>query len=138
MSQIVPSGNARQETIRWVRLLAGPVIWAAHFLLSYLLVEAFCQMGWNFALLGMDGLSFILVAATLAAAGGSGYFTFQSYGAWKSSNKGNGLKEEIRETARWSEGPGEFMDFSGFLLGVLFTATIIVVGLPVLFLRACS
>lgn len=138
MSQVVPSGQDSQEPMGWFQLLAGPIFWSAHFLVSYLLVEAFCQMEWSFTLLGIDGLSVILVAATVAAAVGSGYFAYRSYGAWKKANKGGGLKEEFKETARWSEGPGEFMRFSGFLLGVLFTATIIVVGLPVFFLRPCS
>ena len=124
--------------MRWVQLLAGPIIWSAHFLVSYLLVEAFCNLGWNFTLLGINGLSFLLVLITIVSVVGTGLFALTSYRAWKKTNTDHNLRDEFRETARWSEGPGEFMYFSGFLLSVLFTATILMVGVPAFFLRPCA
>lgn len=138
MSQAVQTRQENNSWVLWVRLLAGPLIWAAHFMLGYLLVEAFCQTGLNFNVLGIDGLSFILVAITLLAVAGSAILGFQSYREWGNINKGMSLRDRLKQTERWSDEAVEFMYFSGFLLSVLFTATILMVGLPVFFLRTCA
>lgn len=137
MSQVVPSRQENSSLILWTRLLSGPIIWAAHFLLGYMLVEAFCQTGLHFNILGFNGLSFILVAITIIAVLGSAYLGLQSYRDWGNMNPGRSFRERFRQTEYWTDEAVEFMYFSGFLLSVLFTATIIMVGLPVLFLRIC-
>lgn len=137
MSRVGLPGNHTNTWMRWVQLLAGPILWSVHFLVSYLLVEAFCNLGWNFTFLGINGLSFILVVMTILALVGTSWFAVKSYRAWKDMNKDHDLRQEFRETERWSEGPGEFMYFSGFLLSVLFTAAILMVGIPAFFLRPC-
>lgn len=138
MSQAVQTRQENNSWVLWVRLLAGPLIWAAHFMLGYLLVEAFCQTGLNFNVLGIDGLSFILVAITLLAVAGSAILGLQSYREWGNMNTGMSLRDRLKQTERWSDEAVEFMYFSGFLLSVLFTATILMVGLPVFFLRTCA
>jgi hypothetical protein len=138
MSKVVSPGQEANTGMLWVQLLAGPVLWSVYFLLSYLLVEAFCQMGWNFRILEMNGLSVILTALTVLAVVSASLFALKSYRAWKSLNKDHKLMDEIREASRWSEGPLEFVYFSGFLLSVLFTAVILVTGIPVLFLSPCA
>jgi hypothetical protein len=121
----------------WLRLLAGPIVWAAHFLLGSLLVEAFCQTGLTFNILGIDGLPFILVAITLLAVFSAGYLGLQSYRNWGNMNMRLGFMERTKVTKHWSDEAVEFMYFTGFLLSLLFTATIVMVGLPVFFLRSC-
>lgn len=138
MSQVVPPRKEVYSRVLWVQLLAGPVIWSAHFLLSYLLVEAFCKLGWNFTLLGISGLSFFLIVITILAAVGAGLFALKSYRAWKHTNMDRSLRDEFRETSRWSESSLEFMYLSGFLLSILFAVTTLMVGIPALFLRPCS
>ena len=138
MSKVVSPRQEVNTGMLWVQLLAGPVLWSVHFLLSYLLVEAFCQMGWNFKILDINGLSVILIALTVLAIVSTSLFALKSYRAWKSLNKDHKLTDEIREAARWSEGPLEFVYFSGFLLSVLFTAVILMTGIPVLFLSPCA
>lgn len=138
MSQAVPSRQENNSLALWIRLLAGPIIWAAHFIVGYLLVEAFCQTGLRFDILGIDGLSFILVAITLLAVIGSGYLGIQSYQNWGSLNPGKSFRERLEQAENWNEETVEFIYFTGFLLSTLFTATIVMVGLPVFFLRACA
>lgn len=137
MSQVVAPREQMSSRMRWIQLLAGPVLWTAHFLMSYLLVEAFCSLGWNFTLLGIHGLLFLLIVMTIVAVIDTSLFALASYRAWKKMNVDHNLRDEFRETSRWSEGPGEFMYFSGFLLSVLFTVTILMVGIPAFFLRPC-
>ena len=138
MSQAVPSRQESNSLLLWWRLLAGPIIWSAHFLVGYLLVEAFCQTGLRFTILGIDGLSLILVAITLVAVIGSGYLALQSYRNWGKLNPGKSFREKFEQTESWSEEAVEFIYFTGFLLSTLFTATIVMVGLPVFFLRTCA
>ena len=129
--------SPRQETNIWIQLLAGPVIWSAHFLLGYLLVEAFCKMGWSFTILGLNGLSFIVIVLTLLAVLGTVLFAFRSYHGWRNINQGRTLRDQFGNTAGWYDGPVEFVYLSGFFLSVLFAATILVVGIPALFLQPC-
>ncbi len=96
MSQVVPSRQEINSLALWTRLLAGPIIWAVHFILGYLLVEAFCQTGLHFNVLGIDGLSFILVSITIVAVIGSGLLGLQSYRGWGKMNKGKSLKKNSR------------------------------------------
>jgi hypothetical protein len=138
MSQVGYPTNQTNSWMRWVQLLAGPVLWSLHFLASYFLVEAFCNMGWNFTILGINGLSSLLVTITILAIVSSSLFALKSYRVWRKMNMDHGLRDEFRETARWSEGPREFMYFSGFLLSVLFTAAILMVGIPAFLLRPCA
>jgi hypothetical protein len=122
----------------WIQLLAGPLLWSAHFILSYLLVETICQARWNFIIVGVNGLSLILIAFTVLAVISTGLFGLKSYRAWRNINRDRSLRDQFDETSHWFEGPVEFMYFSGFLLSILFTATILMVGAPAFFLRPCS
>ena len=121
----------------WVQLLAGPLLWSIHFLIGYLMIEASCRAGWNFQILGMNGLSFMVIALTVLAVLGAILFGVTSYRGWRSANTGRSLRGQLRDTSRWSDDPAEFVYFSGFLLSVLFAVTIVMVGLPALFLQPC-
>lgn len=134
MSRVV---SPRKETNIWIQLLAGPVIWSAHFLLGYLVIEAFCKMGWSFTILGLNGLSFIVIVLTLLAVLGTVLFAFRSYRSWRYINQDRTLKDQFGDTSSWYDRPVEFVYLSGFLLSLLFAATILVVGIPALFLQPC-
>jgi hypothetical protein len=137
MSQATPSRQEGSSWMFWLQLLAGPILWSIHFIVSYLLVEAFCRMGWNFNLLGFPGLSVIVVVFTVLALLGVAMFGMRSYRSWRNLNRDLSMRDQIRETSQWSEGPVEFVYLSGLLLSVLFGVTILVVGIPALFLRPC-
>lgn len=137
MSNSVPTRLQENSRMLWIQLLAGPVLWSAHFMIGYLLVEAFCQAGWNFNILGFNGLSFLIVVLTILAVIGTGLFALKSYRGWKRINSDGSFRDQFRESSRWSEEPSEFMYFSGLLLSILFAVTIFMVGLPALFLSPC-
>jgi hypothetical protein len=137
MSDLVPSRQEPSSRLLWIQLLAGPVLWSVHFLLSYLLVEAACQAGWNFRLLGLNGLSFIVIVLTVLAVIGTGLFAIRSYRGWKDLHEDRSLRDEFRDSSHWFEGPLDFMYFSGLMLSILFAVTILMVGLPAIFLQPC-
>lgn len=121
----------------WVQLLAGPLLWSIHFIVGYLLIEASCRAGWNFQILGMNGLSFLVIALTVLAVLGAVLSGVGSYRGWRRVNTGGNLWHQLRDTSHWSDEPTEFVYFSGFLLSALFAVTIVMVGLPALFLYPC-
>lgn len=138
VSETAPTRHNETSRMLWVQLLAGPVLWSVHFLISYFLVELSCQTGWSFTLLGLSGLSFILILLTVLALIATALFSLKSYHSWKGIDGNRSLREELRESSRWSEGPVEFMYLTGFLLSILFTVAIIAVGVPVIFLQPCA
>ena len=137
MSESVPARQGTESRMLWVQLLAGPILWSIHFLLSYLVVETFCRAGWNFNILGTSGLSFIVIVLTILAVLATALFALRSYRGWRGIHADRRLRDEFRESASWFEGSTDFMFFTGFLLSVLFAATILMVGLPALFLQPC-
>ena len=137
MPQLVSSRQETNSRMLWIQLLAGPVLWSVHFLLSYLLVEAACQAGWNFNILGLNGLSFLVIVLTILGVTATGLFALRSYRGWRNGHRDRSLRAELRETGSWFEGPVDFMYFSGLLLSMLFAVTILMVGLPALFLQPC-
>lgn len=137
MSNVAPSHRQTSSRMLWIQWLAGPVIWSVHFLLNYLLVETACQAGWNFGLPGMNGLSFLVIVITLLALIITGLFARTSYRGWKAFRREHSLRDKLREPAPWFEGPEDFMYLSGLLLNGLFAATMLLVGLPAIFLQPC-
>jgi hypothetical protein len=108
--------------------LAGPVIWSAHFLLVYLVVEAGCTGdGPGLQLFDPPVPTLVTLAATAVAA-----LATLACAAW--------------DYRRWREGPQEpdaddgyrrSLAFAGLLLALLSFVSVLFVGLPALFLPAC-
>lgn len=106
--------------LEWAALfLAGPVIWYAHFWLVYLVAEAGC-----FAAGGSQPpwLVAAILAATLAALAFIAWTTWLAWRRWRS-------REEARDRSA--------LYFIGFLLGPMFAAATLFVGLPVAYLPPC-
>ena len=137
MPELVPSQQQTDSRILWIQLLAGPVLWSVHFLASYLLVEAACQAGWNVNILGLNGLSFLVIVLTVLAVIAALLFAQRSYSGWKERHRDGNLRQAFRERESWFEGTEDFMYFSGLLLSVLFAAAILMVGAPAIFLQPC-
>jgi hypothetical protein len=137
MSQVAPPRQEANSRVFWAQLLAGPVLWSIHFLVSYLLVEAICTAGWNFNILGFPGLSVLVLVFTALALIVTVSFAFKSYRLWRGVTQDRSLRDQFRETSSWSEGPLEFGYLSGLLLSALFGLTILAVGVPALFLHPC-
>jgi heme/copper-type cytochrome/quinol oxidase subunit 2 len=138
MSKTVPARSENGSRMIWIQLLAGPVIWSVHFILVYMLTEAICRVaGQGFRLAGIHGLTLIVIVLTVLALVATVLFAVRSYRSWRGLSRNHRLKDELQESSNWFVGPEEFMYFSGFLLSVLFAVTILMVGIPALFLQPC-
>jgi hypothetical protein len=120
----------------WFHLLGSPIIWGAHFLVSYLWVEAACQahlLVLDSTILGLTVLSYIVLALTIAAVAATLYVGRSAYHQWQRLRQ----IPTLNEASHWAVEGEQFMAFSGVLLSGLFTLTILLTGLPALVLRPC-
>jgi hypothetical protein len=110
-------------------LLAGPVISSVHFLLVYLTVEAGCTGDGP----GLDSfdppvptvVTLIITAVAGVACAATAWWGFRR---WRG-----------RQPERGDEGVDrQPLAFAGFLLSLLGLTTVLFVGLPALFLAACT
>jgi len=114
----------------WFSLLAGPIVYSLHFMLVYFVVEAACVVGLlRFAWLGINGIAWVVVALTILAALLNGLAGVLAYRHWQQ-------RKESEGGTRGSYAP--FMALVGVSLNALFTVTILVTGLPALFLQPCA
>ena len=113
----------RQARTIFIVLFGGPVVWFAHFMVVYLVVEAGCTGGQGLSAFEPPVADIVTLAATAVAAG-----VCLGLAAWA--------------RRRWRRG-GEGADrdgtlaFAGLLLSLLSFVTVLLVGLPALVLSAC-
>ena len=128
------SGDRRT---RWAlaMFVAGPLIWSAHFLLVYLIVEAGCSGdGPGLRLFDPPVPKVVTLAATAAAAGAALACAGWSYRRWRASEHEPAADEASDHQDR---DRGGTLAFAGYLLSLLSVITILAVGLPALFLSSC-
>lgn len=132
----VHSGDARAV---WAVVLAGPLVWTAHFMIVYLVTEAGCSGdGPGLSLFDPPVPQVVTLAATAVAAVASLACAGWAYGRWRAAGRG-----PTRVAARDRRDPVEDRDggrslaFAGLLLSLLSFVTILFVGLPALVLSSC-
>ena len=132
----------------WYHLLAGPAIWGAYFLIGYGLLEVACNaQGFETRILGLTVLSILILILTLAAAFLALVAGGISYRTWKAGRSNGPATVHDSPVTRSDivEAPGEadentarFAALIGVMLSGLFAFTILVTGLPALFLNPCG
>jgi hypothetical protein len=119
--------------------LAGPVIWTLHFMLVYTVAEAGCTgEGPGLRLFDPPVPTVFTLAATAAAAVACLWCARLGYRNWRGSRgetAADGAGE--RPADLQAADPGGSLAFAGFLLSLLSFVTVLMVGLPALYLPAC-
>lgn len=119
--------------------LAGPIIWSVHFLLVYTVTEAGCTGGGpGLRLFNPPVPTIVTLAATVVAALGCLGCAWWGYRRWR-AGRGGATADETAERSAESESreSGGFLTFGGFLLSLLFFVSVLMVGLPAVFLSPC-
>jgi hypothetical protein len=133
MTESAEQRNVTQISPRWLTLLAGPLVWTVHFLVVYSLGEFGCRGGWlRGTLLGLPAPAVIITALTLVALVVSGAATLRTYRQWdaaRTTDKTHALETDDRN---------RFMSAAGWMLGVLFTFLILLMGIPAVVLPQCA
>ena len=134
---LVDVSRDRRERVIWVVFLAGPVLWFAHFMLVYLVVEAGCT-GDGPGLNAFDPP--VSDAVTLVATAVAGVTCLAcarwAYRIWRA---GVVAQEPDESMAGWPalDEHVRVMGFAGFLLAMLSFVAVLSEGLPALFLSGC-
>ena len=124
MTEARVGGNQRLSL--WFGFMGGPVIYSLYFLAVYFLGEAACMADLlRYRVLGLEAIAFWVVLLTLVAAAVTGYGTWLAYHNWRQTRAGAGPDRSSYQP---------FMAFTGLWLSGLFTVTILLTGLPALFL----
>lgn len=113
----------------WFGTLTGPLIWAVHLMASYTVVTLACYTDFaQFSFFGFAGTNLLILLITL----GSALLVFlagqAAYRHWQ--RLGGNLERGVQNLP-------EFMALLGILSSGLFLATILVAGLPAVYLQAC-
>lgn len=109
-------------------MLAGALSWSLYFLAGYLLAEAACLAGLlDSTVAGLDLLVVVLLALGLVAALVAAYAAWWSYRRWRAGRD-----------AREGDELATFLALASSLLNGLFTLTILVTVLSLIFVEPCS
>ena len=119
VSQPLPERSPRL----WFAMLAGPIAWSAHLLLSYGLVPIACDTGWSFML--------VVVTVVTALVSLAGALVSRRLPGGDTSNTPDARLANASERTR-------FITFSGVTSGIFFAVVIVIQGLPIFFLDPCS
>ena len=129
----------RRTRIIWVVFLAGPVLWFAHFMVVYLVVEAGCTGGGpGLAVFDPPVPTVVTLAATAVAAFASLWCAVWGYRRWRRSTHAPAADAAEDLSADFEQGDRDgSLAFAGFLLSSLSFVAVLLVGLPALVLPAC-
>lgn len=121
----------------WFHLLGGPILWSAHFLISYAWIEFACRVRLlmlDSMILGLTVLSWSVLIFTLLAMLATLYVGWSAYRSWLRIRD----SKKMDELESWGVESRRFMAFSGILLSALFSLVILLTGLPALVLGPCA
>src|SRR5689334_6279335 len=86
MTRAISTFPSRLDHSPWFHLLGGPVIWAVHFLLSYVWLEFACRarvLVLHSAILGLPLLSWLFISYTVILTLATLYTGWSSLRDWK-------------------------------------------------------
>lgn len=129
----------RQSRLAIAVLLAGPLVWAAHFMLVYTVSEAGCTGGGpGLRLLDAPVPTVVTVAATAVGALVCVATAWWAFRRWRAGWRDPAVDEAGEPTVDHEvRDLGGALAFGGFLLSLLSGVSVLMVGLPALVLRAC-
>ena len=134
---LVDVSHDRRARVIWLVFLAGPMLWFAHFMFVYLVVEAGCTGDGHGLNVFDPPVSDVVTLVATAVAGIACLACAQwAHRGWRagtpvhepgeSGAAATDLDEHVRA-----------MSFAGFLLALLSFVAVLLAGLPALFLSGC-
>lgn len=136
----VRSSLDRQSRTAITVVVTGPIVWAAHFLLVYLVAEAGCTGGGpGLTVFDPPVPTVFTVAATVVAALGCLASGVWAYRRWRAGQR-NPVADESGDpsTDREVRDLGGSLAFIGVLLSGVSLLSVLMVGVPALALSPCS
>jgi hypothetical protein len=131
MSTLLADSLANRRAL-WFVVLCGPITWSIQFLIGYGLSEALCTIGANFTLLGLSGITILILAVTVIALVVTIFGFLQARRMWRDRTNGS-APNDVRDV----RGTQELMLYAGMWLNGLFAMTILLSGVAAILLRPC-
>lgn len=117
----------------WVVLLAGPVIWFAHFMVVYMVAEAGCTgSGPGLHLLDPPVPATVTVVATIIAV-----VACLGFAGWSFRRSRTGIPDGEADDEVAARGRHRELAFVGMLLSLLSALAVLFVGAPALVFTGC-
>jgi hypothetical protein len=115
-----------------IGVVASPLVWAAHFLICYILVAVACAFGFAMPSSGEWGtVRIVLVAASAVALVIIAVLSVLAHRRWRQSG-GNQRPNDERQSRH------RFMAVSALLLCILSGVSVLYTAIPVVFLPICQ
>lgn len=134
----VDLSSDRAARVLFAVFLAGPVIWFAHFMLVYVVVEAGCTgSGPGLAVFQPPVATVVTLAATAVAAVACLWCARWAYRRWRGQSQEPDAEATSDAAGHLDDDKGRALAFIGYLLSLLSFISVLFVGLPALFLSAC-
>jgi uncharacterized membrane protein YhaH (DUF805 family) len=131
------AGRSPQRRFWWLRLLAGPIIYAVYFMLAYLAVEAACNTGaLRFSVAGTNGITAVVIGLTVLAFAAVLVSLLLGVRRWRSGQR-NAQRDGQHRNSEYGDTDG-FVTQVGIMLDVLFLFLILATGAPPLLLAPCA
>jgi uncharacterized membrane protein len=112
-------------------ILAGPIVWAIHFVIVYMITEFGCRVNFNnWLFITPSNIYLVIVIVTVVSLLGVGFGGLLAYRQWKTQEQYNGADSSIRTH--------DFLVTVGMLLSALFLFAIVMTAVPTLFLSTCG
>ena len=116
----------------WFGVLAGPIAWSVHLLVSYTLVTLVCKAGFHGSMiLGVSGVGVLVAFVTLMPALVTLYAGTVAYRTWRRTGGGALIAADQRDE------PSSFLALSGVVLSGLFFLAIVLAAVPAFVLPPC-
>jgi hypothetical protein len=128
----------RRARIAIMVFLAGPVLWALHFAVVYLVAEAGCTGdGTGLRLFDPPVPTVVTTVATVVGALACLACAWWAHQRWRTARRGPPADATLEQEELEGEDPGGTLEFAGVLLSLVSFVSILMVGLPALALTPC-
>ncbi len=121
--------------ISWFRTLLGSIsgliVWAVHFAVVYSLVGIGCEQEWHrMPLVGMNRLTALQIALTLAALALIAWIGWDGWRSYRNADRGGAKRED---SGRW-----RFLSLVTIAIAVLAFVSTIMTAVPIIMLMPCK
>jgi hypothetical protein len=112
-------------------VLAGPIIWAVHFVIVYMITEFGCRVNFNnWLFITPANINLIILIVTVVSLVAVGFGGLLAYRQWKTQEDHSGSESSVKTH--------DFLVTAGMLLSALFLLAIVMTAAPTPFLSTCG
>jgi hypothetical protein len=124
-----------EERASLVRITLGPVVWAAHFVLSYASTAVYCSR-WGEGAATILGFRIAIVAGTVVALAVIAWLGWRGWRQWD-ARVGRSTRQMLEDLVEEQENRHEFLGHAALLLAIISFVGVLYTALPVALIGTC-